>query len=334
MEILGYIDTMTKAQALQARARVLESVNKQKHAETLMTFTDVAKRFIEVRVPQLGVAVQKRYPSQIENHLIPYFGHMALSDIGQLEVETFCTEKLQSGLASWSVVGLKGVLSAVFTAARSWKLYDGQNPCIGVRVKKRPKRERRLITVEEFRTIIAALHPQEQFLVWILYGTGLRISEVLGLRWSDIDLQAGTLTVRRRWYRGDLLEETKSHAGARTLQLGSFLTDQFRRRKGESTLPVDFVFRDPAKPQQPPDDRELLGNYFRPIIKRLGFYYEGFGWHAFRRQNITLRQHFGATPLEAMRAAGHASLDMTLLYTLTDPTRERQQIDAMFAAIQ
>ena len=57
------------------------------------------------------------------------------------------------------------------------------------------------------------------------------------------------------------------------------------------------------------------------------FYYKGFGWHAFRRQNVTFR-------LEAMKQARHSSVDMTLLYTLTDAERERQPIDAMFADLK
>ena len=67
------------------------------------------------------------------------------------------------------------------------------------------------------------------------------------------------------------------------------------------------------------------------MLKRLKLYYQGFGWHAFRRQNITWRQQVGgATPLEAQRAAGHGSLDMTYLYTLNDAEREGSQVQAMF----
>jgi hypothetical protein len=81
----------------------------------------------------------------------------------------------------------------------------------------------------------------------------------------------------------------------------------------------------------PPDDRDLLREEFRPVLKRLKLYYPGFGWHAFRRQNITWRQRIGgATPLEAQRAARHASLDITYLYTLNDAERETAQQQAMF----
>jgi integrase len=48
--------------------------------------------------------------------------------------------------------------------------------------------------------------------------------------------------------------------------------------------------------------------------------------HTFRRLNITWRQEVGATPIEAQKAAGHASLDMTFLYTQTDEAREREHV--------
>ena len=70
------------------------------------------------------------------------------------------------------------------------------------------------------------------------------------------------------------------------------------------------------------------------MLKRLKLYYPGFGWHAFRRQNITWRQSVGdATPLEAQKAAGHGSLDMTFLYTLTDPERDTAQVQAIMDRI-
>ena len=46
----------------------------------------------------------------------------------------------------------------------------------------------------------------------------------------------------------------------------------------------------------------------------------------FRRLNVTWRQEVGATPIEAQKAAGHASLDMTFLYTQTDEAREREHV--------
>jgi hypothetical protein len=64
------------------------------------------------------------------------------------------------------------------------------------------------------------------------------------------------------------------------------------------------------------DDRAILRNVIRPASKRLGFYFEGRGWHSFRRQNITVLQEEGATAFEAMTQAGHSRPAMTGEYTI------------------
>jgi hypothetical protein len=76
--------------------------------------------------------------------------------------------------------------------------------------------------------------------------------------------------------------------------------------------------------------RDLQQHVFRPAAKTAGCYSKGFGMHTFRRLNITWRQEVGATPFEAMRAAGHANVSTTWLYTVTDHERERQQVDRIW----
>src|SRR5579871_5857822 len=133
-------------------------------------------------------------------------------------------------------------------------------------------------------------------------------------------------------YRGDLSQEggTKTEASNATLRLGPSMLYEFQQRYPGSHRSDEFLFLGDDG-LLPPDDRDLLREEFRPVLKKLKLYYNGFGWHAFRRQNITWRQQVGgATPLEAQRAARHASLDMTYLYTLTDTERETAQQQAMF----
>jgi hypothetical protein len=100
------------------------------------------------------------------------------------------------------------------------------------------------------------------------------------------------------------------------------LLDEFRRHYPGPAAHDRFLFLGPDG-VNPPDDRDLFRYEFRPVLKRLGLYYKGFGWHVFRRQNITWKQQLGgATPLEAQKAARHASLDMTYLYTLRSRARD------------
>jgi hypothetical protein len=88
--------------------------------------------------------------------------------------------------------------------------------------------------------------------------------------------------------------------------------------------PDDFIFQ--REDGNPPDDRDLQQHVWRPAAETAGIYHIGFGMHTFRRLNVIWRQHTGATPIEAQKAAGHASLDMTFLYTQNDEAREREHV--------
>lgn len=329
-ERLGFLDEISRKRAMELRAVTLERVNQHRTiAQAEAKFGDVTRRFVAIRVPQLGVATQAKYKLQIKNHLDPFFGEMKLSEIDRQTIEGFLVAKKDT-LGWWSRIDLKGVLSAIFTAAKDWKLFEGDNPTQDVRIgRKTLVREKRLLTAEQLRLVLAALDEECRFLVRLLFGLGLNISEALGLKWGDVDLEAGTVTIRRRWYRGDLSDDgvLKSDNRGAEMVLGSALVDDLKRRGPRAASSFIFI----GEGKLPPDDRDLLRERFRPVVKRLGLYYVGFGWHAFRRQNITWRQTVGgATPLEAQRAARHGSLDMTLLYTLSDPARERSQVDLMF----
>lgn len=77
------------------------------------------------------------------------------------------------------------------------------------------------------------------------------------------------------------------------------------------------------------DDRGILRNVIRPVAKSLGIYFEGFGWHSFRRQNLTVIQEVAATPFEA---TGHSRPLMTSECTVigldrrTDAVRRQDRI--------
>jgi len=85
----------------------------------------------------------------------------------------------------------------------------------------------------------------------------------------------------------------------------------------------DLVFHRDAKPL---DDRDLLRDCLRPTAERLGFYFEGFGWHTFRRQNLTLLQEEGATVYEAQAQAGHSRSSMTYEYTVVGLDRRERAV--------
>ena len=141
--------------------------------------------------------------------------------------------------------------------------------------------------------------------------TGLRVSECLGLQRGDV--AGGWITVERRWRRGDV-STPKSIRSARRRFIGAL----------ESRLlalsPGTWVFG--GHDNEPLADRDLQQHVFRPAAEAVGIYHAGFGMHTMRRMYVSYQVEEGASPLEAMARAGHASIGTTMLYLLEDHGRE------------
>jgi integrase len=324
-EKLGFTDEISRDQAMKLRAQKLDEVNSNRMlAPSLVRFSDLATRYLKTRATTHSSATRAWEETQIENHIVPAFGALRLSEIDRLAVEQWLAAKPH--LSWWTKDGLRRLLARIFTAAEEWGWFEGKKPTLGIRLgRKKLVYEKKLLTVPQFRLLLAALDEEMRFLVLILFCLGLRVSEALGLRWKDLTWDAQTISLERRWHRGDLSEAMKTEGSADTLRLSASMLAEFERRRSK---PDDFLFI--GEKGNPPDDRDLGRERLRPVMKRLGIYTKGNLWHQFRRAHVTYKQQVGATPMEAQKSARHASLDMTMLYTLTDAERETAQQQAMF----
>lgn len=344
---LGFCDEITMKIAKARKQQILAPINAGRClVQSQIPFREVAQKFEDARIPQLGAATQAKYRAHLQNHVLPAFGDMLLCEITKPAIEAWLNKAAEpktvtvkrkgldvtierAGLGWWARMDLRNLLSAIFTKAAEWSLWDGRNPCDGVSVgKKRVKRAKRIPTQDDLAKFLKAMSDTAiigadgaRLIVSTAMIAGLRVSEVLGLQAGDIDARAETLRVERRQHRGDI-DEPKSESSRRVRQIGTFAHELLRYAVARG--PEEFIFQ--RKDGGLLDDRDLQQHVFRPAAEAVGIYFEGFGMHTFRRLNVTWRQEAGATPLEAQKAAGHASLDMTFLYTQTDETREREHV--------
>ncbi len=345
---LGFCDEMSMRKAQSKKQEVMGAVNQGRFMlQSQVPFTEILRRFLEVRVPQLGAATQAKYRAHIENHVEPAFGKLRMCDIDRPTVEAWLNHKAQPttvrlkgdriaekpGLSWWARQDLRNILSAIFTKAAEWKLWQGENPCVGVDVgRKRERREKRIPKPEQLAAFLDAIADtavcsaaRARLMVRTAVIAGFRVSEVLGLQARDISVPAQTIEVRRRWHRGDV-DDPKSENSKRVRQVGGLaaeLTEIAHDR------PQDAFLFGSGQDGLPPDDRDLQQHVFRPAAEAVGIYHEGFGMHTFRRLNVSWRQEVGATPFEAMKAAGHAKPSTTWDYTVTDAGREREHVARM-----
>ena len=282
---LGYCDEIGKRQAERLRDDVLRDVNREVYTiQSHIRFEDFVEIYTKRHTVNLEPGGRKRDVSLLRNHIVPAFRSMKLCDLGTEEVQAFLNDMQSKGLSWWTRKGSRAVISSIFTKADDWGYWDGRNPTRRTTLgRKKMKRERRILTDEQFDLLLKDLPDEVRLMIETAVSTGMRVSEILGLKWRWVDLERGWIRVEERYYRGDT-GEPKTERARRVLPLG-YLVEDYKALKAATSASGDrLVFEDDGRPL---DDRGLLRNVIRPAAKRLGFYFEGFGWHSFRRQNIT-----------------------------------------------
>ena len=205
---LGRHGKMSCDEARKQAALVIDRIKRgeepePKPPEAELTVAGLAERFMRDHVgTRCKPDTARTYRSLLENHIEPALGGMALEEVGRAEVAA-----LHHGLRATPSVAnaVLGLLSKMFKMAEAWDLLPaGSNPCRAERRFRTRKRER-FLTQEEFRRLGRALRDLEaEGKAWpaaiaairLLALTGCRRSEILDLRWDDVDRTVGELRLR------------------------------------------------------------------------------------------------------------------------------------------
>jgi integrase len=132
-------------------------------------------------------------------HLVPELGAVRLDQIGPPEVEAYKAKKLHAKLARKTINNHLTVLRKMLSTAGEWRLLASAPP---IKWMKPPPPEFDFLTFEEAEHLIAASEADWRAMITIGLRTGLRLGELLALRWMDVDLQGERLMVRRSVARG------------------------------------------------------------------------------------------------------------------------------------
>jgi integrase len=178
---------------------------------------------LDARVAQgeLRASTVAQYKRDIRNHLLPEFGPSRIDGIDVERVERFRDKLTGDGLSNDSVRRIITTLGYTLKLARKWRLIV-HNP---VSDADKPTARRRTPSLPSLDDIerLAKQMPDRGTSALVLFAafSGARKSECFALRWTEVDLTAGEETVRivRQYYKGELVEQTKTLAGAREILL-------------------------------------------------------------------------------------------------------------------
>jgi integrase len=176
---------------------------------------------------------------------------------------------------------------------------------------------------------------------------GLRMGEALGLKWSDVDLDAGMLRVARQLQRmrrvddepGKLVFSQPKNASRRTLDLPQRAVEALSRHR-KRQLEEKLRAADYADPGlvfatgkgTPLDAQNIVNRHFKPLLKRAGL--PNIRWHDLRHTYATLLLARGTHPTYVQKSLGHASVQLTLdRYSHWMPSMGRNTADGIDEAL-
>jgi integrase len=179
-----------------------------------------------------------RYRSWLENYIKPKWAEFPLDQIKPLAVEDWLKGL---SLAPKSKSHLKNLMRVLFNAAMRWELIRYQlNPMSLVRVKdgSKRKREPKALSAKEFRRMLEHIPEPFRTMCVVAMCMGLRVSEVLGLKWGDIDWEGMRVGIRQSYVYGRP-GAVKTPASQRWMPLDRSLAEKLRQHQLRSAAPVN-----------------------------------------------------------------------------------------------
>lgn len=186
--------------------------------------------------PRLAPTTYAKYESTLRVHLIPALGLTLLKSLRAEDVERLRNQKLRAGKHPTTVADMLNLLSSALSQAvhRGLVVRNVAQPSM-VQRPRQPRREMHTFTVEEARLFLEAIEADKLRALFVTaLALGLRSSELLGLKWEDIDLREGRLTVRAALHNvGGKLQRTdpKNDSSATVLKLPAVALSALKEQK-------------------------------------------------------------------------------------------------------
>lgn len=311
--LIGTVDQYPKkADAERAVEYLRIKINAEKPQAQFQTVTVGAliDKFMQEYAPKrCRPFTQKCYKSLFRRHIRPRWEKETIRNVETLAVEDWIENYPRSRQTKSHV---RNLMHTLFQCALRWKLAES-NPITLVRQSRKRLKTPRALTPEEFKALLPQLAEPYRTMVLTCACLGLRVSELLGLQWGDLDFSDMTLRIQRSLVEGAVFD-TKTESSEGTLPLDPALAAALREHKARSLYVAqsDFVFS--GESGKPRWKDCILADYLKPAALRAGI--GKIGWHTFRHTYSTLLHALGAKPAVQKELLRHANIQTTLnIYT-------------------
>ena len=302
------------------------------------TVREIAAAWKEYKRPYVKQSTMAAYVLILENHVLPYFGDG--DSLHEQAVQAFVLQKLESGLSVKTIKDILIVLKMVmkFGVKNEWMNYyewDIKYPTTST------NKELEVLSVANHRKILNYIQSHFTFTglgIYISLSTGLRIGEVCALKWSDINVTDGTITVSRTIERIYIIEGEKKHTelvintpktknSCREIPMSKELLAMIKPLK--KVVNDDFyVLTNDERPTEPRTYR----NYYKGLMAKLDI--PKLKYHGLRHSFATRCIEAGCDYKTVSVLLGHSNISTTLnLYVHPNMEQKKRCITKMFKSL-
>ena len=302
------------------------------------TVREIATAWKEYKRPYVKQSTMAAYVLILENHVLPYFGDS--DSLREQAVQAFVLQKLERGLSVKTIKDILIVLKMVmnFGVKNEWMTYyewDIKYPTTST------SKELEVLSVANHRKILNYIQSHFTFTglgIYISLSTGLRIGEICALKWSDINVADGTITVSRTIERIYIIEGEKKHTeliintpktknSCRKIPMSKELLAMIKPLK--KVVNEDFyVLTNDERPTEPRTYR----NYYNGLMVKLDI--PKLKYHGLRHSFATRCIEAGCDYKTVSVLLGHSNISTTLnLYVHPNMEQKKRCITKMFKSL-
>lgn len=302
------------------------------------TIREIAEAWKEYKRPYVKQSTMAAYVLILENHVLPEFGDN--DSLHEHDVQAFVLKKIEHGLSAKSVKDILIVLKMVmkFGVKNEWMNHYEWD--IKFPVNSQPK-ELEVLSVANHKKILDYVQHNFTFMslgIYISLSTGLRIGEICALKWSDINVTDGKITVQRTIERIYMVEGEKKHTqlvintpktvnSCREIPISKELLAMVKPMK--KVVNADFyVLTNEDKPTEPRTYR----NYYNRLMEKLDI--PKLKYHGLRHSFATRCIEAGCDYKTVSVLLGHSNISTTLnLYVHPNMEQKKRCINKMLKSL-
>ena len=301
----GKVGELSELAARKLHDKLRQQINRERGAVVTAPkgkiFEDAAKAYVEDVAPHLSISTIRQRQSHLRCHLTPRFGKESLAAIDKSAVQRFATDLLRTNSRK-TIVNILGTLFAVLEYANAANVSFSELTIAPDREEREPAYFK---PVEAERIVQVSAEPYRTMFA-LLWATGLRAGELLGLCVADLDLERGIVTPRKQADdRTRELRELKTKKSKSPIPLTpdvSAMLSNYLRKHWKANL-RGLMF--PNRTGRPRKRANVVKFGLRPVLRKLGLQCDGYGLHAFRPRPRDSTQQLKSEPEN--RAANFAT---------------------------